>query len=171
MKILVIRVLVYVKLQSEIKEITFCNISCRKIFTGIFGEKQDMQRQRIVYAIVVIATIFTGLLVRIKSVWFPNVVNLYLGDILYAFMMFYIVSFIVPRKSDISRALITLFACFFVEFSQLYHSAWIDSIRTTLPGKLVLGSGFLWSDLAAYTVGIMLAYLMGNFVQIRRIAD
>lgn len=130
-----------------------------------------MQRQRIVYAGVIIATIFTGLLARSGKAWFPDVVNLCLGDMLYAFMMYYIVSFFMPRKSDISRALIALFVCFFVEFFQLYHSSWIDGIRATLPGKLVLGSGFLWSDLAAYAIGIMLAYLIGKFVQIRRIAD
>lgn len=41
-----------------------------------------------------------------------------------------------------------------VEISQLYHSQWIDSLRHTSIGGLVLGRGFLWSDLISYTLGI-----------------
>ena len=40
--------------------------------------------------------------------------------------------------------------------SQLYHAPWIDAIRDTLPGALVLGYGFLWSDLACYAAGVAL---------------
>jgi len=43
---------------------------------------------------------------------------------------------------------------FFVEISQLYHTPWIDSIRQTTLGGLVLGFGFLWTDLIWYSVGI-----------------
>ena len=31
---------------------------------------------------------------------------------------------------------------------------WIDALRSTLPGRLVLGSTFNWLDLSAYAVGI-----------------
>ena len=44
-----------------------------------------------------------------------------------------------------------------VETSQLYHATWIDSIRQTTLGGLVLGFGFLWTDLACYAVGIAIA--------------
>jgi len=40
-----------------------------------------------------------------------------------------------------------------VELSQLYHAPWIDPIRRTTLGGLVLGFGFLWSDLACYAAG------------------
>ncbi|WP_379134752.1 DUF2809 domain-containing protein [Paenibacillus sp. sgz500958] len=32
---------------------------------------------------------------------------------------------------------------------------WINSIRATFPGGLILGHGFLWSDLLRYAVGII----------------
>jgi hypothetical protein len=38
--------------------------------------------------------------------------------------------------------------------SQLYHAPWIDSNRGTTLGALVLGHGFVWSDLACYAVGV-----------------
>lgn len=51
-----------------------------------------------------------------------------------------------------------------VELSQLYHAPWIDAIRTTIPGRLVLGTTFNWPDLPAYAVGIAL----GSLVESRR---
>ena len=47
-----------------------------------------------------------------------------------------------------------------VELSQLYHAPWIDSIRETTLGGLILGFGFLWSDTACYTVGVGLGVLL-----------
>jgi hypothetical protein len=41
-----------------------------------------------------------------------------------------------------------------VEFSQLYRAPWIDAVRGTIPGRLVLGNTFKWLDLPAYAVGI-----------------
>ena len=41
-----------------------------------------------------------------------------------------------------------------IELSQLYHAPWIDSIRHTTLGGLILGFGFLWSDLVCYAVGV-----------------
>jgi hypothetical protein len=54
-------------------------------------------------------------------------------------------------------ATISLAIAFAVEASQAYHAAWIDSIRSTALGGLVLGSGFLWSDLVCYAAGISIA--------------
>ena len=45
---------------------------------------------------------------------------------------------------------------FLVETSQLYHSPWIDSIRSTRLGALVLGSVFNWPDFPAYVVGVLI---------------
>ena len=42
---------------------------------------------------------------------------------------------------------------------RMNHARWIAVRRTTL-GGLVLGFGFLWSDLACYTVGIGLGMVL-----------
>ena len=47
--------------------------------------------------------------------------------------------------------------------SQLYHAEWIDNIRATTLGGLVLGYGFLWSDLVAYTIGVGVGFLLSLF--------
>jgi Protein of unknown function (DUF2809) len=37
---------------------------------------------------------------------------------------------------------------------------WIDSIRQTILGGLILGFGFLWSDFACYAVGVALGVMI-----------
>jgi len=51
---------------------------------------------------------------------------------------------------------VALLFCYFIEVSQLYHSIWIDIIRDTRIGGLILGRGFLWSDLISYSIGVAL---------------
>ena len=57
-----------------------------------------------------------GLLVRIKKAWFQDVVNLYLGDALYAVMMYFIYSFIFPARPALYRAGLALCTCCCIEF-------------------------------------------------------
>lgn len=117
-------------------------------------------RKRFIYTVVVLLTIVAGLLVRAKKVWFPDVVNLYAGDALYAFMMYYIVCIVFIKKDIKFRAVTGLLVCYIIEVSQLYQADWINAIRHTLPGKLILGSGFLYSDLLAYFIGIAAAVIV-----------
>ncbi|GGB65271.1 putative membrane protein YjgA [Flavobacterium suaedae] len=117
----------------------------------------------IVYIPVIIITVGLGLFVRAKANWFPEVFNLYAGDALYAFMMHYIVC-LFTNKTPLYKAVIALLICYVIEFSQLYQAEWINTIRQTPPGKLVLGSGFLYSDLLAYLIGITLAFLSDYFL-------
>lgn len=117
----------------------------------------------IVYIPAITITVGLGLFVRAKANWFPEVFNLYAGDALYAFMMYYIVC-LFTNKAPVYRAIAALLICYVIEFSQLYQAEWINTIRQTLPGRLVLGSGFLYSDLLAYLIGIALAFLSDYFL-------
>ena len=40
-----------------------------------------------------------------------------------------------------------------IETLQLWHPPFLEALRATTLGGLVLGYGFLWSDLVCYTVG------------------
>jgi hypothetical protein len=117
------------------------------------------KRNRLLYLLIIILVIILGLLSRKFSYNFPIIVNDYLGDALWAAMVFYIFAFIFNRKDTLGVALIGLLFCYLIELSQFYHAGWIDSIRATTIGGLVLGFGFLWSDILAYTIGISAAAL------------
>lgn len=113
-----------------------------------------MKRNRIVYLILVALTVLAGLSSRIFSNVLPSWVQLYLGDVLWALMVFFILGFIFRRKSTWWIAMVALLFSFLIEFSQLYHAEWIDALRRTKIGGLILGFGFLWSDLVCYSIGV-----------------
>jgi hypothetical protein len=110
------------------------------------------------YLVTILLTIVIGIAARKISAYFPEWINFWLGDALYAFMMFFLVAFLIVNKPAIVKAVIALIICYCIELSQLWQGEWINSVRQTVLGKLVLGNGFLWSDLVAYLAGIIAAY-------------
>jgi len=66
---------------------------------------------------------------------------------------------ILPGGSTRRLAVYALATSFVDECSQLYHAPWIDSIRSTFLGHIILGSGFMWFDFAAYAIGVFLGVL------------
>jgi hypothetical protein len=106
--------------------------------------------------------IFSGLISRKIAYQLPDLLNLYLGDALWAFMIFLIFGFLFPETPTFYITLAALSFCFLIETSQLYHAKWIDTIRQTTPGGLILGYGFLWSDILAYSIGVAAGSLLEN---------
>lgn len=113
---------------------------------------------RFIYTITVILTICCGMVARKLQILLPHWINFWLGDALYAFMMYYIVAIVFTYKPTWVKAAIALLICCCIELSQLYEAEWLINVRQTLPGRLVLGQGFLWSDLLAYLCGVAAAY-------------
>lgn len=123
-----------------------------------------MNRNRLLYFSLLMLTVITGLASRRFSALLPQWTTLYLGDALWALMVFWGFAFLFKRKSTLWVAAAALLFSFAVEFSQLYHAAWIDAIRHTKIGGLVLGFGFLWSDLVCYTLGVMFGFLVDLYL-------
>lgn len=65
--------------------------------------------------------------------------------------------FVNSKLKDI--AIITLVLSFLVEFSQLIRWEWLVAIRSTFIGHMILGQGFVWWDLLAYSIGVIVIYL------------
>jgi hypothetical protein len=87
-------------------------------------------------------------------------IKLYLGDSLWALMVFIAIGIVLNKLSSRKTAILALAFSYLIEISQLYHAAWIDAIRHTSIGGLILGFGFLWSDLVCYFVGIAVGFLV-----------
>jgi Protein of unknown function (DUF2809) len=117
------------------------------------------ERSRILYALLAIAVIAAGLLWRSGLIPMPPWLSNNGGDALWALMVFVGFGFLLPRASTLVVAVLALAFARGVEFSQLYNAPWIDAIRATIPGKLVLGNTFYWPDLIAYAVGVALGAL------------
>ncbi|MDC2864051.1 ribosomal maturation YjgA family protein [Bacillus sp. BP-3] len=128
-----------------------------------------LKRNRFLYAMMTVIVIILGLTSRKIAYVLPHILNTYLGDALWALMIFIGFGFIFNRAQTKIIVLLAISFCYIIEFSQLYHACWIDHIRETTLGGLVLGYGFLWSDLLAYAIGIGIGVIIEMlFVLIRK---
>lgn len=124
-----------------------------------------MNKLRIRYGIIIFITIILGLASRYFSSLLASWVNVYLGDILYGLMFYYIFSFIFINSDRKKLLLITIIYLSFIEVSQLYRNEFLDNLRNTLIGHLVLGKGFLLSDIFSYILGSLIGYFTDKKVR------
>ncbi len=124
-------------------------------------------RHRFVYGCLLVSALLLGLASRR---FFGDIafVKLYVGDSLWALMVFFGFAFLFPRWLTRTTASVALLFCFGIEFSQLYHAPWIDAIRATTLGGLVLGFSFVWSDLLCYSIGIAVGVFIDSWFVKRR---
>lgn len=87
----------------------------------------------------------------------PHFVTDYAGDSLWAVMVYLGLLLVLPRLPVRPAAGWALGISVLDELSQLVHTPWLDALRANRFGALVLGRGFLWSDLVCYAVGVALA--------------
>jgi len=115
---------------------------------------QTMKRSRSVYVVMVAMVIVLGLSSRHWRYVLPAILQKNAGDGLWALMVFLLVGLLSPALSTPWTALVAMAFSAADEFSQIYHAPWIDAIRATTLGHLVLGSGFSWVDMLDYAIGI-----------------
>ena len=82
-------------------------------------------------------------------------------------MFFFVFGFLFPKLSSIRIAIVAIGWCYFIELTQLYQADWINQIRHTKLGGLILGFGFLWSDLISYVIGGFLGFAIETRLIVR----
>ncbi|KGM45632.1 DUF2809 domain-containing protein [Neobacillus niacini] len=108
------------------------------------------------YFMAVVITILLGLASRkFSHLLFPFLAE-NAGDVLWAMMVYYGFRFLLVKKRMLTAIILSFLFSFGIEFSQLYQADWINHIRGTLLGALILGKGFLTEDLIRYTTGIII---------------
>ena len=123
-----------------------------------------MKRIRVTYLFLILSTIVLGLSSRkFPNIFHPFLVE-YLGDTLWTLLVFWLFRLLLYKKSSITIGLITLGFSFLIEISQLYQAPWINVIRASTIGALVLGYGFLWTDLLCYTAGSMVGVAIDSLL-------
>jgi hypothetical protein len=113
-----------------------------------------MKTRRIAYVIAAIGTVVLGLASRRYSQQLPEFVGTYAGDTLWALTAYLGVRIVFPTWKIVTSAFVALLFAFSIEISQLYHAKWIDELRDNAIGGLILGYGFLWTDLLCYCAGV-----------------
>lgn len=115
---------------------------------------------RLFYLAALLLCIILGLASRIYSPVLHPFVSQHAGDAIWAMMVYFGFRFLFVQKSIVAALFLSLLFSYGIEFSQLYQADWMNSIRNTTLGALILGKGFLWIDLLRYTLGIMTATFM-----------
>jgi hypothetical protein len=122
-----------------------------------------------VYALLAVATVISGLLVRFAPLGLPWFVVKYGGSTLWAVMIYWVLVLVWPRSRPFVLAWVAGGIGLLVELQRLYHAAWLDAFRVSLPGILLLGRYFSVWDIVAYWLAIAAAALFDGLV-IRRVA-
>lgn len=116
------------------------------------------ERNRLLYSYVLIGIIILGLLSRVMGMYLPEFLHTYAGDTLWGAMVFVLAAIIFSKKSTTYVMWTAILFAYAVECSQLIQTEILLNIRSSTFGGLLLGHGFLLSDIICYTVGIMLLY-------------
>lgn len=128
-------------------------------------------KRRGIYLIVTLVIIVLGLASRKYGHVLPGFIAAYSGDTLWAAMVYFGLRTLFPSTSILKVAAGALLFSYCIEFGQLYQADWINAIRNTTVGALVLGHGFLWTDLLCYTVGILCSVIVDYYSSVRRRRD
>ena len=119
-------------------------------------------------AAVIVAS---GLAIRFLPVfpaWFQDAG----GGILYVCLLAVLLRLLSPKLTAAKTAALALALTCAVEFSQLLTHPAAIAIRSTLPGRLALGSTFSWWDFPPYFIGAALSKTIAKiFLDTRSLKD
>jgi hypothetical protein len=110
--------------------------------------------------LAILTTIILGLSSRKFSDLLPAFIAQNAGDVLWAMMVYFGFRFLLVCKSLGTALTLSFLFSYIVEFSQLYQSDWINQMRGTVLGALILGKGYLTVDLIRYGAGIIFATVL-----------
>ena len=116
-------------------------------------------------ALLIIVTVAAGLTIRLAPLGMPNALIKYGGSLLWALMIYWIVSSVRPLWSLLRGAIVSSAVALCVELFKLYHTPLLDAFRLTLLGKLLLGRVFSLWDLVAYAVAIIVGVLADHMIR------
>jgi hypothetical protein len=115
---------------------------------------------RLSYLLLVSIIIPIGLATRKIPELFPTLIAEFGGDTLWATLFFLLFRMVFPEWTRLKTAILTYLFGVLIELSQLYQAQWIIEWRHTFLGQMLLGQGFLWSDLICYAVGVFFGWLL-----------
>jgi hypothetical protein len=72
---------------------------------------------------------------------------------------FFFTLVLAPRLAPLPVCIAALLGTCAIDFLQLWHPPLLEAVRATLPGRLVLGSTFMWGDFPAYGIGALLGWI------------
>jgi hypothetical protein len=113
----------------------------------------SFRRYRIAAFISLLLTVPIGYWIRFSDFLGAAWLHDALGSVAYEMFWILLVICLVPTVAPIRVAIAVFLATGAIELLQLWQPPWLQAIRATLPGRLVLGNSFSPTDFLAYLVG------------------
>lgn len=114
-------------------------------------------RSRIALLSILAVVIALGLASRKYANSLPDFFAENAGDSFWTVAVYLSLAILAPGCPPLKLGLLAFGISISVELSQLLDFGWLDALRKTLAGRLLLGSGFLWVDLVRYFAGAVIA--------------
>lgn len=130
-----------------------------------------MLLRRLIYLLLFVFCTWLAIATRTHSASFHPLVAKYGGDIIWAGMFLFFLRIFFAVVQLWKLALVCYGLGVLDELLQLYHAPWIESVRHTRLGGLMLGYGFLWSDIICYAEGTLLAFVMIIIIELVVLKD
>ncbi len=115
-------------------------------------------KARLIYLALFIFCTWLALATRSHRSWFPHLVVVYGGDIIWSGMFVFFLRMLLLKTPLWKLTLFNYILGVLDECSQLNNSSLMVAIRSTYFGRLMFGVGFLWSDLVCYAIGSLLGW-------------
>jgi hypothetical protein len=87
------------------------------------------------------------------------------GGISYVFFFILATGAVTRKASSAAIAISVLAVTCCLEFLQLWHPLWLEACRRTIPGRLLLGTTFEWTDFPPYFIGAVLGWAVSRAVR------
>jgi hypothetical protein len=87
------------------------------------------------------------------------------GAIAYNVFWILLVQLLAPKASPKWTAIGVCLGSCAIEFLQLWKLPLLQAMRATLPGRLILGNTFLWSDFPPYFVGCLIGWMFIKLIR------
>jgi hypothetical protein len=84
------------------------------------------------------------------------------GGISYVFFFILAACAVTRRASSAAIAISVLAVTCCLEFLQLWHPPPLEACRATIPGRLLLGTTFEWTDFPPYFIGAVLGWIVSR---------
>jgi hypothetical protein len=114
-------------------------------------------RISLLLSIVLIVPI--GYVARFSQGWISDSLHDALGSLAYEVFWILLVQFFYPKISPLRTAVGVCLATCAIEVLQLWQPPFLQAARATLPGRLILGNTFMWSDFPPYVLGSALGWM------------
>jgi Protein of unknown function (DUF2809) len=118
---------------------------------------------RLLLIINILAVILLGYVVRFSHIFIESLHHI-AGCIFYEILWILVGAFLYPRANRKPIAIWVFLGTCGIEFLKLYQPPWLQAIRTTLPGRLILATTFDWSNFPVYLLGSYLGWLWIKFL-------